>query len=147
MRTRIFVGATLVASFLLSTEACSDLCGNRVIETALAPDGKTKALVFERDCGATTDFSTHVSILDGMQWQGVTDDPNGSGLLSYAIFRNSTYLASTRAPEFSDETVSASTATTTASWPPTITRTPPPPESASRRPLPARTIRAACGGF
>jgi hypothetical protein len=67
MRTRVFVGVTLVASFLLSTEACSDLCGNRVIETVLAPEGKTKALVFERDCGATTDFSTHVSILDGSE--------------------------------------------------------------------------------
>ena len=28
-----------------------------------SPDGKLQAVVFERDCGATTDFSTQVSLL------------------------------------------------------------------------------------
>ena len=30
-----------------------------------SPDSRKRAVVFERDCGATTDFSTQVSILNG----------------------------------------------------------------------------------
>lgn len=40
-----------------------DLCGNQILRTALSPDGRLKAVVFERDCGATTGFSTQVSVL------------------------------------------------------------------------------------
>ncbi len=43
--------------------ACGDgLCGNRVTQRALAPDGRREAVVFVRDCGATTAFATHVTI-------------------------------------------------------------------------------------
>ena len=28
-----------------------------------SPDGRWEAVLFERDCGATTDFATHVSLL------------------------------------------------------------------------------------
>ena len=38
-------------------------CGNRVIEDLPSPDGRQHAVVFVRDCGATTDFSTQVSVL------------------------------------------------------------------------------------
>jgi hypothetical protein len=38
-------------------------CGNQVLQTIYSPDRKQKAVVFERDCGATTDFSTQISIL------------------------------------------------------------------------------------
>lgn len=40
-----------------------DLCGNEVFQEVLSPDGTYKAVVFQRDCGATTGFSTQVSIL------------------------------------------------------------------------------------
>jgi hypothetical protein len=40
-----------------------DPCGNQVVQVIPSPDGKLKAVVFERDCGATTEFSTQVSIL------------------------------------------------------------------------------------
>jgi hypothetical protein len=39
------------------------LCGNRVVAEALSPNGRWKAVVFVRDCGATTSWATHVSIL------------------------------------------------------------------------------------
>jgi hypothetical protein len=39
-------------------------CANAEIETQLSPDGEKKAVIFERDCGATTGFSTQVSILE-----------------------------------------------------------------------------------
>ena len=57
------IGAILTASLLVLTQPCSGLCGNDVIEEVVSPNGKTKALVFQRDCGATTGFSTQISIL------------------------------------------------------------------------------------
>lgn len=40
-----------------------DLCRNEVISELSSPDGAKKLVVFQRDCGATTGFSTHASIL------------------------------------------------------------------------------------
>jgi len=40
-----------------------DLCGNSVLAESVSPNGKLKAVVFTRDCGATTDFSTQVSLV------------------------------------------------------------------------------------
>lgn len=44
--------------------ATSDMCGNEVYSQVVSPDGKHKAVVFQRDCGATTGFSTQISIID-----------------------------------------------------------------------------------
>jgi len=38
-----------------------DPCGNEVLASVTSPDGGVVAVVFQRDCGATTDFSTQVS--------------------------------------------------------------------------------------
>ena len=54
----LFVGA--IALFI---SRLPDLCANTVIAEYPSPSGKLKAVVFDRDCGATTDFSTQVSIL------------------------------------------------------------------------------------
>src|SRR5687767_10343542 len=40
-----------------------DMCGNDIQLTVVSPDRKLKAVVFERSCGATTGFSTQVSVL------------------------------------------------------------------------------------
>jgi len=42
---------------------CADMCGNTVSKMVLSPNGALKAVVFQRDCGATTGFSTQVSVL------------------------------------------------------------------------------------
>lgn len=39
-------------------------CGNVALTEVSAPDLQHKAVVFQRDCGATTGLSTQVSILD-----------------------------------------------------------------------------------
>jgi hypothetical protein len=49
------------ASILMSS-ACS-LCENEVVSAVDAPDGACTAVTFVRSCGATTGFSTHVSVL------------------------------------------------------------------------------------
>jgi hypothetical protein len=49
---------------LASVVGChDDLCGNQVTQEVSSPSGNYRAIVFEFDCGATTGFSTQVSIL------------------------------------------------------------------------------------
>jgi hypothetical protein len=37
-------------------------CGDEVTQRAVSPDGQRVAVSFVRNCGATTDFSTHVTL-------------------------------------------------------------------------------------
>ena len=41
------------------------MCGNKILADVSAPDKQTRAVVFRRDCGVKTGFSTQVSILRG----------------------------------------------------------------------------------
>jgi hypothetical protein len=41
----------------------SDPCANTELAVAVAPGGAHRAVVFQRDCGATSGFSTQVSVL------------------------------------------------------------------------------------
>jgi len=59
----LFIVGSMVAVYLFVPFYLSDGCANEVLSRATSPDGKRVAVVFERDCGATTDFSTQVSIL------------------------------------------------------------------------------------
>lgn len=43
-------------------------CGSELFKSVISPDGKYKAVIYQFDCGATTGFSTQVSIL------GVNED-------------------------------------------------------------------------
>lgn len=40
-----------------------DMCANEIISESSSPDGVKRLVVFQRDCGATTGFSTQVSVL------------------------------------------------------------------------------------
>ena len=46
-----------------STAGCGEICKNESISVIPSPDGKTKAVVFHRNCGATTAANTQVSVL------------------------------------------------------------------------------------
>ena len=48
---------------LLALTACSDICANNLVTRVEAPDGRHSATMFQRDCGATTGFSTQISVL------------------------------------------------------------------------------------
>jgi hypothetical protein len=49
---------------LASAVGCNEnLCGNQIAQEVASPSGTFRAVVFERDCGATTGFSTQISIL------------------------------------------------------------------------------------
>lgn len=58
----LILGVPLVIAGLFIYTA-DDMCGNEVYSEVLSPDGEYKAVVFQRDCGATTGFSTQVSII------------------------------------------------------------------------------------
>ena len=49
-------------------------CGNQVLSEVSSPDRNLKVVVFQRDCGATTGFSTQASLLESDQMLG-----NGAG--------------------------------------------------------------------
>jgi hypothetical protein len=59
MQSRLFV--ILAGPLMLG--GCLYSCGNDVVRVAASPDGMNDAIVFQRDCGATTGFSTQISIL------------------------------------------------------------------------------------
>jgi hypothetical protein len=61
----------LTAVTMLS--GCADGCGNMTVIRSQSPDGRHDATLFQRDCGATTGFSTQISVLD----HGAS--PSGSG--------------------------------------------------------------------
>jgi len=62
----ILLPAALVAG-------CSDGCSNSVIDESIDPSGKVKAVMFQRDCGASTGFSTQISVI------GSDRQPTGAG--------------------------------------------------------------------
>jgi hypothetical protein len=64
--------------------ACSDPCTNTIVSRVPSPDGQREAVLFQRDCGATTGFSTQISILGGSQQLSgggnafIADDDHGA---------------------------------------------------------------------
>lgn len=52
-----------VVWFMMS--ALGGTCGNVLYQDYPAPDQAWKAVVFQRDCGATTRYSTHIAIMAG----------------------------------------------------------------------------------
>ncbi len=58
------VPALLLCAALVGLSGCSDGCANDEIASVLSPDGRHRAVLFQRDCGATTGFSTQISVLE-----------------------------------------------------------------------------------
>ena len=48
---------------VLSISGCESTCSNQVLQEVPSPDKQLEAVVFQRDCGATTGFSTQVSVI------------------------------------------------------------------------------------
>lgn len=59
--------AILVAPYVLLMSALEPVCGNDLAQEFPSPTGALKAVVFRRDCGATTSFTMNVSILPAGQ--------------------------------------------------------------------------------
>lgn len=62
--TLFLVAAVAVGgSALMFRMAFPDMCGNEPVAEHPSPDGALKVIVFQRDCGATTGFSTQASLI------------------------------------------------------------------------------------
>lgn len=57
----------LVLPIILLMTALEPSCGNDLAKEFPSPNGQLKAVVFRRDCGATTSFTMNVSILPAGQ--------------------------------------------------------------------------------
>lgn len=55
----VIAGAYLMNSVL----SFGSTCGNEIFQEALSGDGQRKVVVFQRNCGATSELSTQISIL------------------------------------------------------------------------------------
>lgn len=53
----------MAGKYLLDT-LFSEMCRNEIVQTVPSPNGEKTAYIFTRDCGATTGFSTQLTILD-----------------------------------------------------------------------------------
>ncbi|MEP9357399.1 hypothetical protein [Sphingomonas sp. KR3-1] len=61
-----YLRSAIAMALSVQLSAClgdSDMCANDVIARRDAPGGGLSAVMFERSCGATTGFSTQISIL------------------------------------------------------------------------------------
>jgi hypothetical protein len=58
-----------VWNYLLSSIG-SSICENQLIESINSPDNLKKVVIFSTDCGATSDWSIHASLLDKDQSLG-----------------------------------------------------------------------------
>ena len=54
---------TAIAVSLLAAACARDLCRNEEVERVASPDRRVDAVLFQRDCGATTGFSTQVTVV------------------------------------------------------------------------------------
>jgi hypothetical protein len=70
----VVIAAIAGAVWLGLDYAVGDLCGNTIVEEAVSPSGTKRAVLFERSCGATTGFSSQLSIVGAS-----TDLPNDGG--------------------------------------------------------------------
>lgn len=56
-----------LVAFVGSAAGCADTCGTEVLTRLDAPDKSAAAVLFQRDCGASTGFSTQIAIIVGNQ--------------------------------------------------------------------------------
>lgn len=61
MKDKAKLGAALLLA--AGVTGCDIGCGNEVISSIASPAGTFKAIVFNRNCGATTGFNTQVSVV------------------------------------------------------------------------------------
>ncbi len=59
----ILVGIPIVTLIVIFNLTADGMCGNEIYAEEYSPDNRYKAVVFQRDCGSTTGFSTQISII------------------------------------------------------------------------------------
>lgn len=73
---------SLMLALVLGATSCVSLagdCANTIHREVASPNGKMKAVIFDRDCGATTGFNTQVSVLP---FDGKLPDDGGNAFVA-----------------------------------------------------------------
>ncbi len=60
---RLFVVVPVIALLAIAMTGCGDQCRNEAVATVPSPSGAARAIVFHRNCGATTEFNTQLAVL------------------------------------------------------------------------------------
>lgn len=61
--TGTIITLMIVVIFMFINFSFNDMCGNEIFQSIVSPNKEYKVIVFQRDCGATTGFSTQISVL------------------------------------------------------------------------------------
>jgi len=56
-------GVIVLILFVVEYSNISGMCANTIITSSSSPNNKWKVVLFERNCGATTGFSSQISLL------------------------------------------------------------------------------------
>lgn len=59
----VFIGLFAIGIYIVARDF-ADICINDFFKEYSSPDKTKKVVIYERDCGATTTWNTHISILD-----------------------------------------------------------------------------------
>jgi hypothetical protein len=59
----VIARAAVMLTVALCLAGCIDPCDNDILNETISPDRQRRVVIFERSCGATTGFSTHLSVL------------------------------------------------------------------------------------
>lgn len=79
----------VLALTLAVLTGCSDVCSNTVVQQVNAPNGQHSAVMYQRDCDATTGFSTQISLVaradqpDGGENTFRADDDHGAASVGH----------------------------------------------------------------
>ncbi len=77
---------SLVAIFILTIAFIfGDSCTNQIVDIQISPDKKYQVVTFTRECGATTGFSTQVSILKANDTFDKIDEKGNTLIMSDKI--------------------------------------------------------------
>src|SRR5579885_1725773 len=79
--------------------------GNSISNVSLGPLDRLAPASVNLQSLATAVYPNEVD----MQWQGVSDDTNGTGISGYVVYRNGAYFQWTPTTELTDATVAPST--------------------------------------
>ncbi len=79
----LLIIAFIVAAYMYIDWGLDDMCRNEIVEETQSPSKKFKVVIFIRDCGATTGYSTQVSILESSDQLG--NHPGNAFILSDKI--------------------------------------------------------------
>ncbi|MCW3160158.1 DUF5412 family protein [Chryseobacterium oryctis] len=60
----LIFGFIVFIAIIYSAFNFNDMCGTKLIKTEYSPDKKSKIIIFSQNCGAISDFSTQISIVD-----------------------------------------------------------------------------------